>query len=295
MERTVVRVNSPIRVTYTFYPASDKSSESVIVVHHGICHTREQFDKLIGQLCRLGFHVAMIEQQSEGAGLFRNCIGLSRYRMGMAAAVRQMLDDERNGEGKKLRLVGYALHSMGALIGEEMQEMHPDLSRPTVLMAPIPIRGALPISIRIFKKYPFRYAKALATLSVHSLVDSEDEVRQWFFDDGAPPDIIEKTARELKHAPFWSYCQLTLRSLMRPRIEANEQPKLMLYSGTDEIFHWSEYENTRYAEFNPTKIAGGHDFFIQSAQDAADSIAAFFKEHTLDEEAQRDREAMLGR
>jgi pimeloyl-ACP methyl ester carboxylesterase len=290
MERTVVNVKSPLRVTYTFYPAADPRSERLIVVHHGICHTRDQFEKLIEQLVELGFHVAMIEQQSEAAGPFRNAIGLGRYRRGMAAAVTAILNDEVNNEGDQLRLVGYVLHSMGALIGEEMQQRFRDLRRPTVLMAPIPAQGVLPTSLRIFWYDPPAYLKAVFTLSVHSLVDSNDEVQQWFFDDDTPNPTLIKTAKELKHAPFWSYCQLVLRPLVRPWIKNHGTPKLLLYSETDRIFKPWEYVVTRWLKRilfqdqpDEESIPGGHDFFIEHAEDTADLIAAFFKEHGQEE------------
>lgn len=276
MDSVVVFTKTRLRVTYSFHEALNPVSDSVMVLHHGICHTRDQFLPLIFRLNALGIHAAMVDQQSENAGFFRNAIGLKQYREGMAAAVRKLLEDHPG-----LRIGSYALHSMGALIGEEMQQRHPELKRPTVLLAPIPVNGALPITLRILKRHPLSYLKAVFTLDIHSLVDSPNEVRELFFDSQTPEPIIEATTAQLKHAPFWSYIQLVLRWILRPAIQNDGLPKLLLTSETDEIFHPSEYERTRgrYPQIEVDQIQGGHDFFIQYAEAAAERIANFHKQH----------------
>lgn len=251
-------------------------SDSVVVVHHGILHTRDQFLGLILQLNRLGIHAAMIDQQSENAGFFRNFIGAKQYREGMADAVRRIEHDTKRSIGS------YALHSMGALIGEEMQQRYPELRRPTVLMAPIPVNGALPITLRILRKHPLSYLKSVLTFDIHSLAKSPGQVRELFFDQLTPQDIVEETTAQLKHAPFWIYCQLVLRCLVRTRIQNDGLPKLLLLSETDEIFQPREYHRTqgRYPQLEQDQIRGGHDFFIQHAEATAERIADFHQRHT---------------
>src|SRR5690606_34487136 len=111
-----VPAGTRLSVTYSFHEAPHSVSDRAIVLHHGICHTRETFLPLIAQLNALGIHVAMIDQQSENSGFFRNFIGAKSYREGMAAAVRTIENDH-----PQIRIGSYAVHSMGALIGEEMQ------------------------------------------------------------------------------------------------------------------------------------------------------------------------------
>ncbi len=273
MNPVVVPTNSRLRVTYTLHEAPDPKHDRAVVLHHGICHTRDQFLPLLEQLNALGMHAAMIDQQSENAGFFRNCLGLKSYREGMAAAVRAI----ENEAG--MRVGGYVLHSMGALIGEEVQQRYPELRRPTVLMAPIPVNGALPITLRILKRRPLAYLKAVLTLDIHSLLDTPEEVRELFFDEHTPQTIIDAATPQLKHAPFWSYCQLVLRRLVRPRIQNDGLPKLLLFSETDEIFHPGEYAKTRerFPQLLEQTIPGGHDFFIEHAPAAARHIAEFHK------------------
>jgi pimeloyl-ACP methyl ester carboxylesterase len=248
-------------------------SDTVMVLHHGICHTREQFLPLIEELNRLGLHAAMIDQQSENAGCRRNCIGANAYCEGMAAAVRRIEKDTRKPVG------GYVLHSMGALIGEEMQQKYPRLRRPTVLMAPIPVRGALPITLRILRRHPSSYLKAVLTLDIHSLAGTPERVRELFFDQRTPEEIVLRTAAQLKHAPFWIYCQLVLRWLVRPRIQNDRLAKMLLYSDTDEIFHPRQYARAQddYPQLEQERVRGGHDFFIEHAKDAARLIAEFYQ------------------
>lgn len=267
---------SRLRVTYSFHPAPQPKSDCILVLHHGICHTREQFLPLIEQLNRLGIHAAIIDQQSEHAGFFRNCIGAKKYREGMAAAVRQIEVDT----GK--RIGGYALHSMGALIGQEMQQKYADWRRAAVLMAPIPVCGAMPITLRILRRHPRAYAKAVLNLDIHSLVDTPAEVRELFFDDHTPQEIVNTTTAQLKHAPFWIYCQLVLRWAVRPWIRDDGRPKMLLFSETDEIFHPREYKSTRrrFKQLEEHRMPGGHDFFIQYAETTAQRIAEFHIRHT---------------
>lgn len=265
-----VPTGSRLDVTYSYHEAPRPASDSVVVLHHGICHTRDQFLPLILQLNGRGIHAAVIDQQSENAGFFRNCIGVKQYREGMAAAVRRIEKD--------IMPVGsYAFHSMGALIGEEMQQQYPELRRPTVLMAPIPVDGALPITLRILRRHPLSYLKAVLTLDIHSLVKSPEQVRELFFDRLTPEPIVEQTTAQLKHTSFWIYCQLVLRWLVRPRIQNDGLPKMLLSSETDEIFHPHEYEKTRdrYPQLEQDRIKGGHDFFIEYAETTAERIANF--------------------
>jgi pimeloyl-ACP methyl ester carboxylesterase len=274
MNPVSVPTQSRLGVAYTLHRAAEPKGDRLIVLHHGICHTREQFLPLIAQLNRLGIDAAMIDQQSEHAGRFRNCLGVKPYREGMAAAVKMM-------EAQEGRIGSYALHSMGALIGEEMQQQYPEFRRPTVLMAPIPVEGALPITLRILRRQPLSYLKAVATLNIHSLAKTPEQVRELFFDAETPEGIVQRTAAQLKHAPFWIYCQLVLRRIVRPKIQNDGSPKMLLYSKTDEIFHPGEYKTTpdRYPQLEQRLILGGHDFFIEHAEAAAERIAAFHAQH----------------
>lgn len=271
-----VHTGSPLETTFTLHaPTGGTEREGIIVVHHGICHTLAHFVDLIAALNDLGFHVAMIEQQSENAGFFRNCIGMRSYRRGMAAAVRA-IEIETN---KKVRC--YVLHSMGAMIGEEMQGQHcnRDLRRATVLMAPIPMHGAGPVTLKLFFSDILAYLRTVATFNVHALAETPKQVKRLFFDKDTCDGTVEAARKELKHAPFWMYIRLILRPLIFWRwIFNNGEPKLLLYSTTDWLFHHKYgYMLTRfwYRPLQEAPIAGGHDFFIEQASETADQIAGF--------------------
>lgn len=286
-----VSAGTRLEVTYSFHPARHPSRDEVLVLHHGICHTHEQFLPLIEQLNRLGFHAVMIDQQSEQAGFFRNAIGATQYVRGMTAAIHQVEQET----GRKIG--GYVLHSMGALIGEEVQQKHVELQRPTVLLAPISINGAFPITLRILWKHPLSYLKAVFTLDILSLARTEEQVRELFFDKHTPNDIVDRTTPQLKHAPFWIYCQLVLRWLVRPWIADDKLPKLLLTSDSDEIFHPREYDKTLrcYSQLKHAVIPGGHDFFIQNAEQTATQVADFFLVSDEEARALPETEATSGR
>jgi pimeloyl-ACP methyl ester carboxylesterase len=274
-----VRAKTRLRVTYSFHAAHGAEGRGVIVMHHGICHTREHYQPLIEALTERGFDVLMVDQQSEAAGFFRNAIGLGAYIRGMKAAMDEFQAHEGiHGKGQQ-PIVAYALHSMGALIGEAMQQQYPKLRRPTVLLASIPAGGAFPATFRILCREPFSYLWAVSTLNLLHLARSPEQVRKLFFDGGTAEATVEDAHRKLKHSPFWAYCQLVLRPLLRPWIWGDQPRKRLLYSDHDEIFHPRQYPSEIRTREN--QIEGGHDFFIEHAAAVADRIAIFVPERSL--------------
>lgn len=268
-----VKTRSRLRVTYSIHRAAKPVSAGLVVMQPGICHTRAHYLPLAGELNQLGLHVAIVDQQSERA-CFRNCIGLRSYIRGMKDAVEQMESET------KLPIGAYVLHSMGALIGETMQQRYADLRRPTVFLAPIPVPGALPITLRLLRRRPGDYFRALLRRDILSLASSPQHARKLFFNARTPAPIVEHAQEQLKHAPLWVYCQLVLRRLFRRRIRNDGGRKLLLYSKTDKIFYQAEYEQTRarYPQLEDALVKGGHDFFLQHAEQTAQHIAKFLPE-----------------
>jgi pimeloyl-ACP methyl ester carboxylesterase len=257
---------SGLCITCSIHEAPNPQSHKLVVLHHGICHTREHFLELIAALNERGIPVAMIDQQSEGAQ-HRNRIGVKDYVEGLKRAVERLQQDG-------WQIGSYALHSMGALVGEHLQKQNPELRKPTVLMAPIPRGGAWPITWRIIKRRTRDYGRALRTLDIRSLADTVEHVKELFFDPSVCDDIVERTRRRLKHVSFWVYCELVLRWLLWRWIRDDGQPKLLLRSKTDEIFHPPQY---KYLEdlYDTFIISGGHDFFIVHPNATAKLIADF--------------------
>src|SRR5262245_55522876 len=113
MEILPVSVKSPLDVRSTLFK-SQLPSKTFVLIHHGICHAIEQYERLIEKLNKLGIHAVMVEQRSDDAS-DKNWIGLSQYRENLATVVPQLAD-------LGCLIAGYVLHSMGAEIGEEMQQ-----------------------------------------------------------------------------------------------------------------------------------------------------------------------------
>jgi alpha-beta hydrolase superfamily lysophospholipase len=133
MESILVPQRNRLEVRCTLFKAQEPTGKELVLIHHGICHTLEQYRPLIEQLNKLHINAVMVEQRSDRAW-FKNCIGLSQYRENLAAVVRQLNNDGQN-------VYAYVLHSMGAEIGEEMQQEHKELQLPTVFLAPVPLDG----------------------------------------------------------------------------------------------------------------------------------------------------------
>ncbi|PQO33488.1 hypothetical protein C5Y96_11660 [Blastopirellula marina] len=280
-----VDAGTRLSVTYSFHESICPVSDRILVVHHGILHTREHFRSFIAELNALGFHVAMIDQQSESAS-FRNWIGLGSYATGMAAACRRI--EEQQGKS----IGGFIYHSMGAAIGEKMQGRAENqaMRLPTVFLAPIPVLGAWPIFTRLLFARPGDLLWAVLMRSVLSLAQTEEDVRKLFFDEEAPLELVHACQKNLKHSPFYAYLQLTFRFIRVFPIRHNEQKNMLVTSDSDYIFNPSEYPRTlklyRAGEQHPNggqwltmgKMPGGHDLFMAYPQEAADSIAMFFRD-----------------
>ncbi len=261
-----------LRVTYTIHRSLTPRSDELVVLHHGICHSAEHFDELIAALNQAGYHVAMIDQQIEAGGwLASNWVRLGSCVAGMKLALESIEQDT------SYRVGGFVLHSMGALIGETVQRDDPEWARPTVLLAPIPLGGALPVSLRLFFRYPLAYLRAVLTLNIRSLASTPARTRKIFFDVDTPDTLVERTCQLLKHASFRVYLQLVLRGILGPFIPNNDQRKLLITSPTDFIFRPSQYQGTlaRYTPMDHVQSDGGHDFFMQYANETAERIASF--------------------
>lgn len=279
-----VDAGTRLNVTYSFHESTCPVSDKVLVVHHGILHTREHFLPFIDELNALGFHVAMIDQQSEGAFL-RNWIGLGSYATGMATACRQI----EKQQGKPIG--GFIFHSMGAAIGEKMQgrSENQSLRLPMVLIAPIPVLGAGPIFMRLLFARPGDLLWAIVMQSVLSLAQMEQDVRKLFFDEEAPQELVQECLKHLKHSPFYAYLQLTFRFVRIFPLPHNGQKNMLVTSDSDYIFEPSEYPRTmklyRAGEKHPAggkwlttaKMPGGHDLFMAHPHETADLIATFFR------------------
>jgi hypothetical protein len=289
--RNLVLKTDVHEVYYTPYRSRVALSHQWLVIHHGICHTRDHFRRLIRSLNRLGFHVAMIEQFVVGRWLARNLVGMDRYRDGMKAAVEKIKADIVAMD-PLAQIKGYVCHSMGAMICEETQHAHPHLRFPTIYMTPIPKEGAFPVSLRIIRRHPLRYAWAVCTLSVLSLLRPPTMARELLFDSRTDERMVRSAAKLLVPTSFFAYVQLTTRFLWRtpflpwlprPKIDNDDGKKMLFLSATDEIFYPWELKKTRrlYPQMQEEHFKGGHDFFIQYPRETANHIKAFFASKPL--------------
>lgn len=259
-----------LRVRLLRYPAANAKSDDYVVLHHGILHTAEHFDDLISELNDRRLNVAMIEQVPRDSARFPNTIGLGSFRDGMKKALEWM-DDE------KQEISCYVLHSMGARIGQMLMKKRTKLQHPTVLMAPVPRGGALPVVLRIVWRSPWLFFKSILCRSVKMLADAKGNTRLYFFDENADEAVVQKAKQQFVDSPYLSFCQLLIPCFPIADYPNRENAMMLLHSETDEIFHRSQYSNLESdrSDLKQRKMMGGHDFFIPHAKDAADAIAGF--------------------
>ncbi|MHC2066660.1 alpha/beta hydrolase [Bremerella sp. T1] len=274
-----VDAKTRLSVTYSFHPANGEESRHVVVIHHGILHSCEHFQKLIAAFNDRHISVVMVDQQSENSQ-DKNWITIGEYVLGLKAAIEQF---QRDNPTYSIGI--YVFHSMGANIGEVMQREFPELREPTVLIAPIPkILGALPIFVRFLFTRPISLAKAILNADLKSMASPPEQTRKVFFDDDTDDDIVNQAHSQLKQSSFVSYLQVTFRWILTGCIARRTLPHLLLIrSKTDYIFKPWEFWWTRWWFRKQLRgdvlIPGGHDCFIENAEPTADCIAEFFKHH----------------
>lgn len=259
--------STPLAVSYRLHVAPS-SNGTLVSLMHGLSHTRAHFARLIGELNDRGIDCAAVDIQS-GDSFFRNWTALASYAEAAAEALYQIERDTR----KKIAVTG--AHSMGGRELEMLQRKHPELRRPSALLAPIPPKGALPGTGRALVRKPAGVAVMAMTANVLTVQSTPEDVRMLFFNDDTPDEIVVEAMRGLRHTSFRAYLELglPLKDLPPP-----QHPTLLLTSDTDFLFHDSEYDGTRehYGDLlTQNIIPGGHDFFIEHAARTAEEIATF--------------------
>jgi pimeloyl-ACP methyl ester carboxylesterase len=277
MNSIPVSTDTWLNASYTMHEAKNPAHQKSVVFQHGYAHGSEQFEDVVRYLNKdHQINAATIDLQSDHAGwLRRNLTTINQYVRAHAATVMRM-------EIARANIGSYVNHSMGNVIGELMQEKYPELRRPTVMIAPVPVQGAIGVTLRTIRKHPVQYAKALAALDTSVLMKEPEQVRELFFDAKADEGIVQDTTKQLHPAPFAAYAQLGMRWTNK-RLNAGS-PRKIIINETDAVFMPYEYKETQelYADMQKATIfpEGGHDFFIEHAKEVAGSIAAFHMERS---------------
>jgi pimeloyl-ACP methyl ester carboxylesterase len=271
---TPVDFDSKLTVSYIFEEAQHPQSDSINAQQHGINHGSMMFEGMAEEIRYRGVHTGRIDIESRG----HNWISLDEYIAAYDAALRQMQSDT------KLKIGSILGHSMGGHMTQELQQAYPEWSeKPTILMAPVPLVGALPAFVRAVMKHPSMLWKSVKKLDIQDVMRTPEDVRTLFFDKETPETIVVQTMNQLRHTSYRAYLSLLTRYLTRPEIERTDTPTLLMHSKTDALFgeRYDDLEIDIYTNLTRKSMPGGHDFYIQYPALSAEAVADFHKKHAV--------------
>jgi pimeloyl-ACP methyl ester carboxylesterase len=226
-------------------------------------------DHLAPRLREAGHAVTAIDLRHHGEQERR---GLRRSRVRDYVAD---LDAAARALPEPLVVVG---HSMGGYVVQRwLIDHHP---AGAVLVAPVPVHGAIPASLRVARHHPLVFAKVNATLNMAPMVGTEALVRELFLSPDTPAEVVRRCHQRVGNESYVAY--LDLLGLVRPKPGKVTTPMLVLGARSDGIFRVSEIERTARAYGTAAVILpGGHDMMLDGSWEAvAERIEVFVRSVT---------------
>jgi pimeloyl-ACP methyl ester carboxylesterase len=164
-------------------------------------------------------------------------------------------------------------HSMGGLVVQKYLERNP--APRAVLMASVPVRGALGATLRFARRHPGAFARTNLTLSLRPVVGTPALAREMLFSRGTPDDVVDAFAGRIQDESYPAYIGM-IAAVPRPKRIA--VPVLVLGGDRDGIFSVAEAHRTAAAYRTAAVIVPGmgHQMMIEPGWEAvADRVSAF--------------------
>ena len=239
---------------------------SLLLIHGGWHGAWCWEDHMVPRLRAVGHDVTTIDLRHHGA---QPREGLRRARVLDYVAD---LDAAARSLPTPLVVVG---HSMGGYVVQRWLMNN----RPTgaVLLASVPVHGALPLTLRVARRHLVTFAKVTTTLNLAPWVKTEALVRDLFFTPNTPDDVVRRCHQRVGNESFRAY--LDLLGLIRLGPARVSTPVLVLGAEQDGLIAPSEIERTARAYRTTAEILpGGHDMMLDRSWDAvAERIEVFVR------------------
>jgi pimeloyl-ACP methyl ester carboxylesterase len=161
-------------------------------------------------------------------------------------------------------------HSMGGLVVQKYLE---NQNAPAgVLLASVPVKGAIGVTLKILRHHPLVFLRANLTLSLYPIIGSLLRCREAFFSEDIDAEKLERYFRLLQDESYFAFLDM-LFNLPKPKKVTTDL--LVLGAENDFIFGTGEVEATATAYgVKPSIIEGmAHDIMLEDRwQMAADRI-----------------------
>jgi len=151
-------------------------------------------------------------------------------------------------------------HSMGGLVTQRLLE-DLDVAK-AMLVASVPRRGALGVTLRLARSHPKLMAQANLTLSMWPFVSTQELVRQHFFGTDTSDEVVASAAEKMQNESYVAYLSMIARP---PRPNAVSSPVEVIAAKDDAIFTLEEQHDLAraYGHEQATVLSGAHDLMLE--------------------------------
>lgn len=151
-------------------------------------------------------------------------------------------------------------HSMGGLVVRQYLSRY--RAAAGILMAPVPVTGAIGATMRVILDHPGAFLRANTTLSLGPIVDDPDRAISLLFGPHMDPIDANRYAEMLQDESYPAYIEMIVDL---PRASRIQDPILVLGADSDAIFSPAEIKATARAHDTRAVMYGGmgHDMMLE--------------------------------
>lgn len=151
-------------------------------------------------------------------------------------------------------------HSMGGYVVQRYLESA-DVDA-AVLVASVPVKGALAANLRLLRSHPRRTVSAMLSANFIRLVDDPDTVRQLFFTEDTPEEVVGAVAERLQNESARAIAAMIARPSRTERVTT---PVHVVAAERDAIFTLEEQRQLAAAyRTQVVELHGGHDLMLDT-------------------------------
>ena len=151
-------------------------------------------------------------------------------------------------------------HSMGGYTVQRYLERGELAGTAAVLVASVPWRGTLRPNLRAIRREPGPTVSAALLADYGRMVRTPDQVRELFFTESTPADVVDTTTARLQNESFVAINTMAFRRIRTARIAA---PITVVAAEGDAVFTVAEQRELAAAYGTEALVLpGGHDMML---------------------------------